>query len=146
MSIQLKSVQLPFLALAALAAVGLAGCGSSGAGVHPVKGQVQLIGGDPSQLAGHIIEIVKEDDQHVRASGEIQPDGNFQLETLEGGKILRGAAPGKYKARIVLSDDDPQARKTVASTIDPRVLKFESSDLALEVPAKGPVELQIKRR
>ncbi len=130
--------------LAALLA--FAGCSESGPPVHKVKGQVQLNGGDISSLAGHIVEIAKADDPQVRASGEIKTDGNFELESLLAGKIRKGALEGKYVARIVLSDDDPQQRRTAAATINPKFLKFDSSGLMFEVPVKEPVQLQVMRR
>jgi len=129
-----------------LAGLTLAGCSQSGPPVHPVKGQVQLTGGDAAPLAGHWIEIALENDRQVRASGEIKPDGNFQLESLLEGKLRNGVLEGKYVARIVLGDDDPQQRQAAAAAIDPRFLKFDSSGLSLQVPAPEPVQLQLLRR
>lgn len=134
-------------ALSALSALLVfAGCTSSGPAVHAVKGQVQLTGGDSTPLAGHIVEVALASDPQVRASGEIKPDGKFQLETLLDGKLQKGALEGKYVARIVLADDDPQQRRTAVQTIHPKFLRFESSGLGLEVPAKEPVQLQVLRR
>ena len=124
----------------------LAGCSESGPPVHKVQGQVQLTGGDVSPLAGHIIEVARADDPLLRASGEIKPDGNFELESLLAGKIRKGVLEGKYVARIVLSDDNPEQRRTAAATINPKHLKFASSGLTFEVPAKEPVQLQVLRR
>lgn len=134
----------PLLLLAVLLTI--TGCSQNGPPVHPVKGQVQLNGGDVSPLAGHIVEIVRADDPQVRASGEIKPDGNFQLESLLEGKLLKGALEGKYVARIVLADDDPQLRQVAAGTIHPRFLTFAASGLSFEVPAKEPIQLQVLRR
>jgi hypothetical protein len=124
----------------------LAGCNTSGPAVHPVKGQIQLAGGDNSPLAGHIVEIALASDPLVRASGEIKPDGKFQLEALLEGQLRKGAPEGKYLARIVLADDDPQVRNAAAAAIDPRHLKFDTSGLSLQVPVKEPVQLQVLRR
>ena len=146
MAINLKHMFQRILAILAIAAASLTGCGSSGSGIHPVRGQVRLVSGDSSPLVGHVIEIAKADDQQVRASGEIKIDGNFQLESLEGGKIHAGASPGKYRARIVLSDDDPQARQVAAAALHPRFLKFDSSGLLVEVPTPGDVEAQVSRQ
>ena len=133
--------------LSALAAlISLTGCTQSGPPVHAVQGQVQLQGGDISTLSGHVIEVALASDPRVRASGEIKPDGKFELESLLDGKIKKGALEGKYTARIVLADDDPQQRRTAAQTIHPKFLKFESSGLGLEVPAKEPVQLEVLRR
>lgn len=146
MSINLKQMIHRILAILALTLTTLTGCGSSGSGVHPVKGQVQLVGGDSSPLVGHMVEIAKADDQQIRASGEIKANGDFQLESLAGGKLRAGAVPGKYLARIVLSDDDPQARQAAAAAIHPRFMRFDSSGLTIEVPATAAVEFQVSRR
>ena len=146
MSINLKHLFHRLFTLLAISTLFFTGCGSSGPGIHPVKGQVQLVGGDSSPLVGHLVEIAKADDQQVRASGEIKTDGKFQLESLRDGKISSGTVAGKYLARIVLSDDDPQARQTAAAAIHPRFLKFNSSGLTVEVPSNGEVELQVSRQ
>jgi hypothetical protein len=122
------------------------GCGSSGPVTHPVKGQVQLAGGDAALLAGHSLEIALESDPTVRAYGEIQDDGTFSLETLHAGEIKRGAFEGKYVARVVLEDDDPDRARQITAAIDPRVLDFKTSGLSLHVPAADTVTLPIKRR
>jgi len=123
-----------------------AGCGSSGPATHPVKGQVQLAGGDAALLAGHSLEVALASDSTVRAYGEIQEDGTFSLETLHAGEIKSGALAGTYVARIVLSDDDPQRARQVAAAIDPHVLDFKASGLSIQVPAAEVVTLPIKRR
>jgi hypothetical protein len=132
--------------LAVIPLLTLTGCTQSGPPVHAVKGQVQLQGGDISPLSGHIVEVALASDPSVRASGEIKPDGKFELESLLEGKIKKGVLEGKYTARIVLADDDPQQRRTAFQTIHPKFLRFESSGLGLEVPAKEPVQLEVLRR
>ncbi len=107
---------------------------------------MQLTGGDAAPLAGHIVEIALASDPQVRASGEIKPDGNFQLESILEGKVRKGAPEGKYIARIVLADDDVQLKRTTFATINPKFLQFASSGLSFEVPAKEPVQLEIQRR
>lgn len=128
----------------ALVIAACVGCGSN-SGIHRVQGQVQVAGGDASPLVGHLVEIAKADEQQVRASGEIKADGKFQLESLQAGQITPGTVPGKYLVRIVLADDDPQARQVAAAAINPRYLKFESSGLTVEVPASSAVQLQVMR-
>jgi hypothetical protein len=82
----------------------------------------------------------------VRAAGQIQEDGSFELETLQGGAVLKGAVEGTYKARIVLADDDIGQRNLAAKAIPPRYLQFEKSGLSLQVPATENVSLKILRR
>jgi hypothetical protein len=126
-------------------AVATLGC-TGGAATHPVKGQFQLEGGDASQLSGHVVEAVLETDPQVRASGEIQSDGSFTLESLHAGVIQEGATAGKYQARIVLSDDDGERRRAAAKALNPKYFAFEKSGLAFEVPAAETVALKLSRR
>src|SRR5262245_52307772 len=114
-----------------LVALASAGCGPGGPKTHPVTGKVELAGGDLSHLAGSHVEAALTGDPTVRASGEIQPDGTFTLETLHRGTVLKGAVEGSYQARIVPSDDDRRARTAVAL----RFQQFASSGLSFEVPA-----------
>ena len=138
-----------FLSLSAGAALsGLlvaTGCGGAGPAFHPVIGTVQLAEGDGSVLAGHGVEAVLESDNLVRANGVIAADGQFSLETLHEGAVRRGALAGKYKARIVLADDDGEARRRAASVLPKKSLQFETSGLAFEVPTAESIQLRISK-
>ena len=109
----------------------IAGCGGpAGPKTYPVKGQVQLAGGEVKVLAGHNVEAALETDSTVRAYGLIQDDGSFELETLRAGVLQSGAAEGKYRVRVALSDDDPEARNRATQAVNPRFLTFDSSGLS----------------
>jgi len=123
-----------------------AGCGQAGPKTHPVKGRIELAGGDFKALAGHTVELALESNPHVRAAGQIQDDGSFSLQSLHGGAILAGAAEGNYKARIVLADDDLASRNVAAKAVHPRYLQFEKSGLGVTVPAAEVVSLKVTRR
>lgn len=125
-----------------LAAAVLVGCSSS-EGLRPVTGTVTGPG-DVSVLAGSAVEIALETDPTVRASGTIEPDGRFTLDTLKGGQVQRGAPAGTYKARIVLGDDDPALQKKAAKAVPAKYLKFETSGLTVRVPADAPVTLAVR--
>jgi hypothetical protein len=125
---------------------GTTGCGPSGPKTHVVKGQVQLPGGDIKVLAGHALQVIQESNPQVQAYGEIKPDGGFALETYDKGEIRKGAYEGKYKARIVLADDDAEIRAQAARAVPPAYLQFETSGLTIEVPAKSDVKLPLVRR
>ena len=127
---------------AALALLVAAGCGQSGPKTHAVAGSVSLAGGDSAQLAGHYVEAALSTDPTVRASGVIGPDGRFKLETLAGGRVQKGAPEGTYGVRLILSDDDGVARPKVS----PRYLRFETSGLSIQVPAKDDVQLELAAR
>lgn len=120
-----KSIIELLRSVALLGAIVGTGCSSSGPPVVPVKGQIILVDGDKAALAGHMIELTKADDPLVRSYGQIAPDGRFELESLIGGEIHKGVLQGKYKARVVLSDDDPAQRQVARATVNPRFLKFQ---------------------
>lgn len=118
-----------------LGLVALTGCGRD---TYPVEGTLE-VQGDVSALAGSIIEAAVDGDPERRASGEIQPDGTFVLETLKDGRIRKGVREGTYRVRIIPSDDDRQVRRRVLSTVGPRYLKFQTSGMTLTVPTNEAV-------
>ncbi len=130
----------PALWVAVLFAAGLCGCGGR-PGTYPVSGRVTLADGDTAQLAGHIVEAALTTDRTVRASGVVDADGRFSLETLDGGKLLRGAREGTYDVRIVVvrEGDGHDRRPPLA----PRFQEFKTSGLSVRVPAAGEVQLSV---
>jgi hypothetical protein len=82
----------------------------------------------------------------VRVSGLINQDGRFSLETLQAGSLLQGAQEGRYQARIILSDDDPDLRRRAAKALAPRFLQFQTSGLSFQVPTPEDVTLQLAPR
>ena len=126
--------------------VALAGCGQGGPKTYPVQGRVEVPNGDVAALAGSTVEAALDGDPTVRAAGTIEPDGTFALETLHAGEIKKGAVPGTYKVRVILTDDDPAARKRAAKAVHPKALKFETSGLTLQVPPPSEVRLELVAR
>jgi len=122
-----------------------AGCAPSGPRTYPVSGRIDL-GGDVAVLAGSHVEAVLATDPYVRASGEIQPDGTFTLQSQHGGTIAGGAIEGGYTIRLLLNDDDKPRYRKAKAAVAGRFLKFESSGLTLRVPADGPVVLKVPGR
>jgi hypothetical protein len=135
-----------FVTFALAAAIGVLGCGPGGPRTYPVRGKVELVSGNATALAGSTIEAALESDTTVRASGTIQEDGRFTLETLHAGVILKGAQEGKYQARIILADDDPATRRRAAKALARRFLQFNTSGLSFEAPASGEVVLRVSPR
>ena len=125
---------------------GTTGCGPTGPKTHVVKGQVQLPDGDIKVLAGHALQVIQENNPQIQAYADIKPDGSFALETYDQGEIRKGALEGRYKARIVLADDDAEIRAQAVRAVPPAYLQFETSDLTIEVPAKSDVKLPLVRR
>lgn len=137
--------QTTWLTLVSMGLLGLAGCGANGPRTHPVEGSIRLAGGNVADLGGSYLEAALEGDDTVRASGQIQEDGRFILETLHGGKVRKGTQEGTYKVRIVLNDDDPKARRRAAQAIAPRYLKFDTSGLTIQVPSEE-VNLEVRKK
>jgi hypothetical protein len=131
---------------AAFIGLSLTGCGPDGPTMYTVSGKLDLTGGDVGLLAGSTVEIKSDSEPSVRAAGEIRADGRFQLESLHSGVMRRGAMSGSYRVRIVLADDDAAARKRAAKAIDRKYLKFDTSDLTLQVPATDDVVLKLAAR
>lgn len=131
---------------AALALFALAGCGDNLPKTYPVSGKVALAGGDAQKLVGHHVEAVLDGDPAVRASGVIGPDGGFALETLHAGTILKGAREGTYRVRIVPAEEDENGKKLKKPPVAAKHLKFETSGLALQVPAGGDVTFELSSR
>jgi hypothetical protein len=132
-------------------ALGLAaayGCAAGGPKTYPVRGKVELAGGNVADLAGASVEAALDSDPTVRASGVIKEDGSFSLETLDAGVIRKGARAGTYKARIILgdADDDRQARKRQREALNSKYVKFDTSDLSFQVPTNGDVILKLAPR
>jgi hypothetical protein len=125
-----------------------AGCGGGADGptLHPVSGRVEIPGGDATALAGCNIDAALDTDPTIHASGEVGPDGRFTLETLHGGKIRKGAQEGRYRVVIIFPDDDREAKRRAAKAVDPKVRKFDTSGLTIEVPAAGEVVLRVPAR
>jgi hypothetical protein len=122
------------------------GCGPSGPKTYPVTGRVDVANGDVAILAGSQIEAALTTDPTVRASGTIEPDGSFHLETLQAGVVRKGAVAGTYQVRVILTDDDSAARRRAAKAVHPKALKFETSGLSLQVPATESVRLEVAGR
>jgi len=134
----LTSIGALFLAMS-----GSVGCGSSGPTTYPAQGQVQLATGDSRVLAGHALEAALETDSQVRAYAEIGEDGRFALESLLQGTIRQGALPGRYRVRLILSEDDPERRRQAADFIPARFLQFDTSEFTIEVPAANSIILAL---
>jgi hypothetical protein len=123
------------------------GCGPAGPKTYPVRGKVEIAAGDIRQLAGNHVEAALEGDPTVRASGVIQPDGSFTLETLHAGVILKGAQAGNYQVRIILADDgDSETQRLRRAALHPRFLQFQTSGLSFQVPTEGDVILKVSPR
>lgn len=142
----IKRARRALSVLLAVAAVSFGGC-AKGPKTHAVKGNVTLDGGDVALLAGHSVEAVLESDPAVRAAGVIQKDGTFTLVSLLQGEMRHGAVAGKYKAKIVLSDDpDETGREPARPPLAKHFYQVETSGLSFVVGDLSPVQLSLSAR
>jgi len=139
-AVKLRTSLLPLFLLV----LAIGGCGPAMPTTYPVKGRIELEKGDIADLADSTIEIAQNTDPNIRSSGSIRADGTFELETLYTGVILRGAMPGEYNARLVLSDDgDREAKKKRRALVPPRYLSTNTSGWLMQVPAGGEVVFKV---
>jgi len=122
--------------------LGILGCGARGPKTYPFSGKIDLAGGDLSALAGSHIDVAHQSNPKLRASGAIQQDGSFTLQTHQEGVIRQGVQEGTYRVRIILNDDDPASQKRAGRVIARRFLSFETSGLSIQVPAATEVTLK----
>lgn len=128
-------MNINFLKLTFLGSLLLASLGCGNASLSPVEGKVVLGPNVDFQFAGDTLEIRSGSNPSEVAYAEIQNDGSFSIESLQSGKIVRGANPGEYQARIVISTDDFQHKATALKTIPKKYLKFETSQLVVVAPS-----------
>ena len=92
-----------WIVLAVMCAVAMIGGGcDSSPNIYPVTGKIEFPGGQvpKGEIAVVRFEPVAVGGEGVRgASGDIQPDGTFELTTLDPGD---GAYPGEYKVALTV--------------------------------------------
>ena len=124
----------------------LAGCG--GPSVEPVRGQVKIADGSSvAAVANGHVELESTANKQVRASGKINTEGQFEVQSQIDGKLLKGALPGSYRARVIPpqgGDDTDTPRPANAPRVARKFQDFETSGLTVEVPAKENVTLTIE--
>ena len=122
--------------LGVIGAVFVAGCGpkfntTPPPKVYPVKGKVLLASGHP--VSGGIITFHPHARVGTDASGEIGPDGSFQLTTIVKND---GALPGSYTVSVNPYFKDGRQTKVPVNRIPTKFAAPETSDLTAEVKAE----------
>ncbi|GAA4434543.1 hypothetical protein [Bremerella cremea] len=111
-----------------------------------VRGIIVVENEDSAALAGHQIEFVSVKDSAVRAFAEIQPGGHFALSTMHDGHVWPGALPGDYRVMLILSDDDPTARKLVLQVYDRKPLDLKTTPRKAAIPTRDPLIFRLDRQ
>ena len=134
------------LALLAILSVPAWGCGSKSAHPEtvPVHGKVTYKGQPVAKGT-----ITFQSDGGQAATGEIQPDGAYQLSTFSE---RDGALPGHHKVMIIADDSDPTQMpgsspgyKTPKALVPKKYETFEKSGLEANVTKDKPdIDFELK--
>ncbi len=132
----------PRMRLAFVLAIGLGilGC-SSGPKTYPVKGKV-VFKDTGKPLSGGTVLFESVADPNIKASGDLEPDGSFELGSNVG---KMGVVQGEHRILIMppLPEYGPELKKGV---IHPRYQRFETSELKFTVtPGDNYCEIQLER-
>jgi hypothetical protein len=114
--------------------LGLQGC--TGERLPSLTGKVEIKAHPDLKFRSDSLEFQSIEDPNQFAYGQLTDSGSFEVETLLDGKITQGLPPGKYRARLVISDDDIDHKRSLQAKIEKRYLSFETSGWEVEVPGK----------
>jgi|GEM_PF-1818280 hypothetical protein len=123
--------------IALLFAMGLSGC--SGQAQPSLTGKVVHKEALEIKFLSDSIELQSVSNPTQFAYGQLSETGEFSVESLIDGKIVKGAPAGKYRVRFVVSDDDIEHKKELLSKIDKRFFNHELSGWNVDVPATNVV-------
>lgn len=125
----------------------ITGCGSGGQGLAPVKGKVTYKG---KPVPNGTVNFNPVDTGKPSASGKIQPDGTYTLETYVGTRPSPGAIIGAHKVVIVAMQDQegllPEQRAALPPPIVPsKYTHPNTTDLTAQVENKeNVIEIDLK--
>ncbi|HEY2411855.1 MAG TPA: hypothetical protein VGI40_06420 [Pirellulaceae bacterium] len=126
------------LFLVGLVALLLPGCGGGSTGLAVVKGKISYKG---KPVPHGTVNFLPNDGNKPTGTGEIQPDGSYELKTFVSNKPSNGAVVGQHKVVIVAIMDQanvlPEQRSPLSEPIVP--VKYTSpatSDLSANVENK----------
>jgi len=119
----------------------VAGCSDGSQGLAAVKGKVTYKG---KPVPNGTVNFNPVDGNKPSASGKIQPDGSYVLETYLGSRPSAGAVIGSHKVIIVAMQDQegilPEQRAALPPPIVPsKYTHPNTTDLKAEVEKKENV-------
>lgn len=130
----------------------VAGCGASGTTPVPVSGVLKL---DGKPLDGAVVTFEPQAPGGKAAFGTVGADGTFRLTTDDPGD---GALPGKYKVFIqppaeggATPFDDPtkqppKPKSARGPKVPEKYTRADRTPLTQDVPASGPVVIELESR
>ena len=119
-----RGLRLVMVAMAMAVLPGLVGCGDDGPKTYPVKGKFLYKDGKPVTSGDVLFESLV--DPKVQASGQLQPDGSFELASNLG---KPGTLAGEHRVMIL----PPMAEFGQKAAISNKYASFETSGLTAKV-------------
>jgi len=135
--------RLLWMAMIALAMASLVGCEAAVA-THPVTGSVVLADGSPA--GGGIIKFrtTSPEGETVKAHGQIQPDGTFQLTTFNDGD---GALAGEHQVILFSPATGDDGGAAAVPSFPQKYRKYDTSGLTFQVePGENNFVIELKNR
>jgi hypothetical protein len=128
-------------ALCAGALLAVAGCG--GFKVVPVSGKATLDGGPLTHGAVSFNpDPAKGNTARASCTGRLTGDGQYELYTDDGHRVVKGAPPGWYKVTALFPGEDKPP------PLNKKYLDFAKTDLSVEVvenPEPGRYDLKFTK-
>ncbi|MEW4452409.1 hypothetical protein AB1L30_06955 [Bremerella sp. JC817] len=119
------------------------GCGSSSE-IQPVTGKVLLSDGSPADTGVIKFRTVSDKGEEVKAFGQIQSDGSFQLTTFEEGD---GAILGEHEALLFLPAIGDGQRPMKTKSFPTKYRNYETSGLKFNVgPGENDFVIRLEAR
>ncbi len=121
----------------------LVGCEQT-TSTHPVKGKVVLANGSPA--GGGIIKFrtTSEEGETVKAHGQINSDGTFELSTFQNGD---GALAGEHEAILFSPALGDGSNAATAPSFPKKYRNYETSGLKFDVgPGENDFVIRLEAR
>jgi hypothetical protein len=132
------SVRQAAVVLFLVGLLALPGCSGGSSGLAVVKGKISY---KEKPVPHGTVNFLPNDGNKPMATGEIQPDGSYELKTFVSNKPSNGAVIGQHKVVIVAIQDQatllPEQRSPLSEPIVPvKYTSAATSDLSANVENK----------
>jgi hypothetical protein len=119
------------------------GCGESGPPLYSVKGQVVYKDDGSPFRGGTSIKFESKEPPYVRASGQLDNDGRFELATEQ--RSGTGAMEGPHRVSVsYITPDGSYIQDKLATQINPKYFEFSTSGLEVDIKPEQENDLKIE--
>lgn len=112
------------------------GCGGGSEGLAVVKGKITYNG---KPVPNGTVNFLPDNGDKPSATGEIQPDGTYSLQTFLGSRPSEGAVIGKHKVVVVAMQDMATRLPEERSPLPPPIVPVKYTS-----PATSDLEAQVE--